>query len=88
MARSVYTIFHTFAASALTNTTVSSEYIQLLRILVYWKDELVNHEDRYFDDLKAKKSFGHLPDLSNFMDVVNLLALLNFADMAWILTPS
>lgn len=90
MANSIFTIFHTFAASSLTNTTVATEYTLLLRIVVFWKEQLVDKENRYFASLKdlGKTSLGHIPNLNNFPDVLNLLTLLNFADMAWVLTPS
>jgi len=89
MAKSIFTIFHTFTASFLTNTTVSSEYTLLLRIVVWWKVQLVDNEERYLKSIEdsAKASLGHLPNLNNFVDVQNLLALLNFADMAWVVTP-
>ncbi|KAF9062092.1 hypothetical protein BDP27DRAFT_1195264, partial [Rhodocollybia butyracea] len=89
MARTVFTVYHTLAESAfITNTSVADEFLLLLQIVMYWKTELVEHEEAYFHDIEtSNESLGHIPNLTRWDDAINVLTLLNFVDLAWVLTP-
>ena len=89
MAKSVFTIYQNLVLSSwITNVPVGGEYAHLLRIIVFWKEKLVDSEEQYFQSLEAKDgTLAHVPDLNIMDDLINLLALLNFADLAWVLTP-
>ncbi|KAF9062888.1 hypothetical protein BDP27DRAFT_1427489 [Rhodocollybia butyracea] len=89
MAKTVFTVYHTLAESAfITNTSVANEYLLLLQIAIYWKNELVENEEAYFNDIKTStSSLGHIPNLTRWDDALNVLTLLNFVDLAWVLTP-
>ena len=90
MSKTVFTIYQNLVLSSwITNVPVGREYAHLLRIVVFWKEKLVDREERYFQSLKAKDgTLAHVPDLTTMDDLINLLALLNFADLAWVLTPA
>jgi hypothetical protein len=88
MAKTVFTVYHTLAESTfITNTTVANEFLLLLKIAIYWKTELVDHEEGYFNDIEINESLGHIPSLTRWDDAINVFALLNFVDLAWVLTP-
>ncbi|KAF9059885.1 hypothetical protein BDP27DRAFT_1371013 [Rhodocollybia butyracea] len=88
MAKTVFMIYHTLAESAfITNTSIANEFLLLLQIALFWKSELVENEEEYFNDIKTNESLGHLPNLLRWDDAINVLTLLNFVDLAWVLTP-
>ncbi|KAF9028091.1 hypothetical protein BDP27DRAFT_1247166, partial [Rhodocollybia butyracea] len=89
MAKTVYSIYHNFVGSSwLTNTLVGNEFSALLRIVLFWESRLVNPEHGYFEMLEDDaSSLPHIPNLMRMDDPINLLSLLNFADLAWDLTP-
>ncbi|KAF9065236.1 hypothetical protein BDP27DRAFT_1366602 [Rhodocollybia butyracea] len=90
MAKTVYTNYLTFAASSsITNVNASHELVVILRILFFWFSELVEKEDRYLEKIEDEfdSTFPHIPNLRRIEDLVNLLALLNLADLAWVISP-
>ncbi|KAF9060076.1 hypothetical protein BDP27DRAFT_1430486 [Rhodocollybia butyracea] len=89
MAKTVFANYHNFVASSyLTNAPVSQELTMILRVLFFWYLALVEQEKSYFKVIKGKASTpSHIPDLRRVEDLVNLLALLNLADLAWVISP-
>lgn len=89
MAKTVYTIFQNFVGSSyLTNTVVGNEFLALLRVVLFWKSRLVQSEAYYFELLEGNTStLSHIPNLMRMDDAINLFTLLNFAELAWVLTP-
>lgn len=89
MKHSIFSIYHTFVGhGTVTNVIPDNDHEMMLRIILFWHRRMCTAEASYIKKLTVTPTLAHLPNVLIFDDFINLCALLNFAELVLVLTPS